>query len=94
MKNLEKIEDQLHSALNELKKMPVEQGELTYDYVFEALRLVKNLNIAVVSVPLPLNISKGIEICQRWEQHLNMTDGHDIGVINEQERVVTEALSK
>jgi len=46
MTDLEKIEDQLNLALNEIKTtLTVEQGELIHDYVFEAQRLVKKLNI-------------------------------------------------
>ena len=44
MTDLEKIEDQLNLALNEIKTtLTVEQGELIHDYVFEAQRLVKKL---------------------------------------------------
>ena len=45
MTDLEKIQDQLNLALNEIKTtLTVEQGELIHDYVFEAQRIVKKLN--------------------------------------------------
>ncbi len=46
MTDNEIIIDQLENALNEIKSnLTVEQGELIYDYVFEALRLAKKSSI-------------------------------------------------
>lgn len=49
MTNLEIAKDQLGLALQEIKNtLTVEQGELIHDYVFEALKQVKNCSIPVV----------------------------------------------
>ena len=43
--DLEMAQDQLELALNEIKGIKGRNVELLYDYVFEAHRLVKKLNI-------------------------------------------------
>ena len=51
MTELQKVQHQLNKALAELMKVNLDENELLYDYIFEAHRLVKKLNIPVVVVP-------------------------------------------
>lgn len=48
MTDLEIVQDQLELALAEIKEMNTSKTELLHDYVFEAHRLVKNLNLHFV----------------------------------------------
>lgn len=72
MTDLEKIQDQLNLALNEIKTtLTVEQGELIHDYVFEAQRLVKKLILPDVMAMLPTNE----EIQYHIEKHTRHNNG-------------------
>lgn len=51
MTELQKVQDQLNKALAELMKVNLDENELLYDYIFEAHRLVKKLNIPDVVKP-------------------------------------------
>jgi hypothetical protein len=54
MTNLEIAKDQLELALNEIKNsLAVEQGELIYDYLSEALKQVKKCSVPDVGRTLP-----------------------------------------
>ena len=52
MTDLEKIQDQLEKAMNELKGLEVEETQLAYDYIEYANILVKNLIIGGVGISL------------------------------------------
>lgn len=61
------------------------------DKLIDLKRELANNTEIIGSVSGCLSISKGIEICQRWERHLTDNE-EDIGHIPTQEEVVKEAL--
>ena len=69
---------------NILSNSYTKQGEFDEDKALNEL-------CVLLDVSGCLSISKGIEICQRWERHLTDNE-EDIGHIPTQEEVVKEAL--